>query len=93
MIILKGVCNCTTDYGGDDCSIDLQIPPVLKATSFETGICDQANSSCRYIPIFGIGFTLSSQMTATISVSYVIKYLMRLERLCQGWTDDKKMNI
>ncbi|XP_046360322.2 uncharacterized protein LOC124137891 [Haliotis rufescens] len=53
---VNGSCECNTNTGGEDCSVDLTKPPVLYDVA-DDGHCDIGNSSCREVSVFGSVFT------------------------------------
>ncbi|XP_077867937.1 von Willebrand factor D and EGF domain-containing protein-like [Saccoglossus kowalevskii] len=49
---VEGACICDDDYGGTDCSVDLNEAPVVYR-GHKDGLCDTSVESCSHVSIFG----------------------------------------
>lgn len=65
-----GVCQCNHSYTGDDCSVNLDRPPVLFDTSKES-LCDLTKRPCTSISLFGDGFYQSGTITCQLREAMV----------------------
>jgi hypothetical protein len=56
---VNGTCDCKQGYAGDDCSIKIQNPPILIATTRNDNLCDRRNNpNCNVISLFGKNFAI-----------------------------------
>ncbi len=62
---IQGKCFCKKDYDGDDCSIDLKMPPRLKKTLFLNNNCDRQLYDCQQVSL------LTDTISSNIKVSFV----------------------
>ncbi|VDI02845.1 Hypothetical predicted protein, partial [Mytilus galloprovincialis] len=73
---IQGLCLCNQSYTGEDCSVNLDKPPVLLDIS-EESLCDLTKRPCTSMSLFGEGFYQSQQITcrlneATLSGSTIV---------------------
>ncbi|XP_052268670.1 uncharacterized protein LOC127870050 [Dreissena polymorpha] len=65
---VNGTCQCNSGFGAVDCSIDLKKPPIISGI-LDEGLCDQNNTDCSQIVVFGGEFT-SSNLTCRLNIFY-----------------------
>ena len=67
------MCDCTGRYSGADCSINLDVPPVVLAL-LNSGTCDVSVSPCSAINVYGQNFLNDPGLTCHlyhVKVKYI----------------------
>ena len=68
-----GVCQCESDFSGDDCSVDLTQPPDIIAVPLE-GVCDLSTRPCRETPLYGRNFLDSPNIKCKVKITLVRQF-------------------
>ena len=71
-ICIVGVCLCDVGFGGADCSVDINLPPVVDPDIGNIHITCQG--ACTTVTIIGSGFIFSNELICrfnAVTVCYV----------------------
>ena len=68
--IQSGICECSENYTGSDCSEDVHHVPTIYDLA-QNGFCDRYYQPCRQFPVYGDFFHQGNNVTCQLQVQDV----------------------